>query len=69
MSIPTARLEVFETTWPDRSFTQFGGHVLERLFQIHERMVLSTTDSSLPPKPQPRFKVTVRVEVEALPDA
>jgi hypothetical protein len=51
--------EVFETVWPDKSFAQFGGHVLERLFDTH-REIAAIGDR--------RFSVKVIIEVGPIPE-
>ena len=47
--------EVLETVWPDESFAQFGGHVLERLARTKEGM------KALRHK---RFRVRVTIEMD-----
>lgn len=47
--------ETFETTWPGKSFAQFGGHVLERLLALDKRLRLDESK-----------RYTVRVTIETL---
>lgn len=49
--------QVFETVWPDKSFAQFGGHVLERLFDTHREIATLG---------RRRFQVRVTIEVEPI---
>lgn len=53
---PDSRPLSFETIYPDDSFSQFGGHVLERLFQTKYEMARMRDQ---------RF--TVRVTIETHP--
>jgi hypothetical protein len=64
--------ERFETTWPDKSFAQFGGHVLERLFVLHNELANAVGDfrlSALGETPARHKQFTVRVTVEVQPIA
>ena len=47
----------FETVWPDESFSQFGGHVLEHLYQTKAEMARLG---------KRRFRVRVTIEIYPL---
>jgi hypothetical protein len=49
--------KTIETVWPDKSFGQFGGHVLEHLFDTQEEF----RSGALAGK---RFRVRVTIEIE-----
>jgi hypothetical protein len=50
--------QTIETVWPDDSFAQFGGHVLQRLFEVKDEM------ASVREK---RYRVRVTIEIDPMP--
>jgi hypothetical protein len=50
--------ETIQIVWPDENFAQFGGHVLEHLFQSGEEMARLSNK---------RYTVRVTIEIIELP--